>query len=252
MPNFNNVYLHRKADTGEVFYVGIGGRGRANSMSGRTAHWRNIVAKHGLKIDFVFRDVPREEAVEAEVFLIDWIGRQVNGSGPLINITDGGEGCPGRDKGKRLSADHRAKLAAAKVGTKQSVETVQKRISKTRGLKRTQEQRQALRAIALIRAQSEDYRKKLSLANTGKMASAQARLAMSNARRGVPNKSLHKRICCLETQNVFESLKSAADWVIASGLTHSSRGANSLVSACANGKVKSAYGYRWAYEAANP
>ena len=42
------VYLHKRPD-GSVFYVGKGSKARANEFapSRRTAHHRNVVAKHG-------------------------------------------------------------------------------------------------------------------------------------------------------------------------------------------------------------
>ncbi|MCR4340838.1 MAG: hypothetical protein NUW01_13240, partial [Gemmatimonadaceae bacterium] len=47
------VYLHRRDDTGEVFYVGKGTRtqkhqyDRSLDRSSRNPHWKRIVAKHG-------------------------------------------------------------------------------------------------------------------------------------------------------------------------------------------------------------
>lgn len=82
------VYLHRRADDGQVFYVGKGTRRRAWERR-RSLYWRNVEAKHGLIVDIVFR------GSEAECFAceIAEIARQRSYGAPLVNLTDGGEGC---------------------------------------------------------------------------------------------------------------------------------------------------------------
>lgn len=233
MLNNNDVYLHRRADTGEVFYVGIGVSGRAKSRSGRTDHWKNIVAKHGLHIEYVERGVSRERAIDAETSLIALIGRVHDGSGPLINITDGGEGCPGRDKGKKLSLEHRAKLAAAKIGVKQSPETVAKRTSKVKGQKRTEAQRKVFSEIAKNR--SEEHFKKISDALRGKPISESHRKAIQKAR--------NVEIKIVGGQN-FGSITDAVLWLRSQGIDKAS---HSNITACCRGRKRSAYGHRWAY-----
>jgi hypothetical protein len=42
------VYLHRRATTGEIFYVGKGSNKRAWTAQGRNRHWQNIAAKEKL------------------------------------------------------------------------------------------------------------------------------------------------------------------------------------------------------------
>lgn len=232
MPNLNDVYIHRRADTGAAFYVGIGKAGRAASKSGRTAHWRNIVAKHGLQIQYVSRAVDRDLAVEMEQFLISWIGRQLDGSGPLVNITDGGEGCPGRDKGKKLSAEHRAKLAKAKLGIKQSAETVAKRVAKARGQKRTEDQRQRFKDMAAARGKEHIAKIAASLrGNHYPEMSKAARL-------------LNGRPVTCDNGMMFDSIAAALDWLHQNGWPSASA-AN--VSACCAGKRRKAYGHQWKF-----
>ncbi len=233
MPNLNDVYIHRRADTGAAFYVGIGKAGRAASKSGRTAHWRNIVAKHGLEIQYVSRAVDRDLAVEMEQFLISWIGRQLDGSGPLVNITDGGEGCPGRDKGKKLSAEHRAKLAKAKLGTKQSAETVAKRVAKSRGQKRTEDQRQKLKSIAATR--SREHIEKIAASLRGNCYPE-----MSKAARLLNGKPL----TCSNGMK-FGCIAEAVAWLRLNGWP-SAGVAN--VSSCCHGKRPTAYGHSWKFD----
>lgn len=47
MTNSFYTYLHRRNDTGQVFYVGKGKGQRAHDKYKRSAHWKRIVAKHG-------------------------------------------------------------------------------------------------------------------------------------------------------------------------------------------------------------
>lgn len=140
------TYVHRKADTGEVFYVGKG-KGRRMRQgwtpSGhRSEFWRRTVEKHGFIPEVVAYWSDETSAFEHERLLIACfrdMGFQ------LCNLSDGGCGASGakrspaireligsRYRGKTLSEEHRAKLAAAKRGTKQSPVTIAKRVSKFR------------------------------------------------------------------------------------------------------------------------
>lgn len=107
------VYVHRRADSGAVFYVGKGTVRqklkeqvceRAFDLAGRNKHWHRIVAKHGLIVEVIasFRD--DGEAMEHERRLIAEYGRAT-----LANLTDGGDGCAGINP----SPEARAKLSDA-------------------------------------------------------------------------------------------------------------------------------------------
>jgi hypothetical protein len=89
------VYIHRRNDTGEVFYVGIGNEKRPYKKERRTKHWKSIVNKHGYTIEILKTDLTWEEACEEEINLIKLYGRKDLGLGTLVNMTDGGEGCNG-------------------------------------------------------------------------------------------------------------------------------------------------------------
>jgi hypothetical protein len=82
-------YLHRRNDTGEVFYVGKGSGRRADSRSDRNRHWRAVDRKHGRTVEIVARWRTAQEAYDHEIFLIDTMRRLGH---PLVNMTDGGEG----------------------------------------------------------------------------------------------------------------------------------------------------------------
>lgn len=87
------VYNHKRNDTGEIFYIGIGlSDKRAYSTKGRNKHWRHIVNKVGYSIEITHLNICREEAVVIEQYLITFYGRADKKLGNLVNMTDGGDG----------------------------------------------------------------------------------------------------------------------------------------------------------------
>lgn len=96
------VYLHRKADTGEVFYVGKGTLRRsmkkperAYSTAARNGWWRRVADKHGFAVEMVACFIDDVAAQEFECDLIAQYGRANLGQGTLVNLTDGGDGHSG-------------------------------------------------------------------------------------------------------------------------------------------------------------
>ena len=89
------VYQHVRLDTNEVFYVGISKDSnykRSESKKHRNCHWHNIVNKAGFKVEIVHDNITIEEAAKEESRLINFYGRRDLEKGPLVNMTDGGEG----------------------------------------------------------------------------------------------------------------------------------------------------------------
>ena len=87
------TYAHYKADTGEIFYIGKGKSNRA--FNSRSDHWKNVVNKHGLIVKIIADFEHEVDAFKMEIHLIAMIGRKDKGIGPLINLTDGGDGASG-------------------------------------------------------------------------------------------------------------------------------------------------------------
>jgi hypothetical protein len=85
-------YHHKRLDTGEIFYVGIGEPKRPYADENRNPHWHHIVDKVGFEIIIIKENFTWEEACEWEISEINRIGRRDLGLGPLVNLTDGGEG----------------------------------------------------------------------------------------------------------------------------------------------------------------
>lgn len=98
MENNCYLYLHRRLDTNEVFYIGIGSKkyfGRAYTKRNRNKFWRNIVKKAGYVVDIIYKNISKEQAIAYEINLIAMYGRRDLGKGNLVNMTDGGEGITG-------------------------------------------------------------------------------------------------------------------------------------------------------------
>jgi hypothetical protein len=92
------VYLHRRKDTNEVFYIGIGKDSyRIGRKANRNKYWHNIVNKYGYTKELLFKDITWEEAIKKEIELINKYGRKDLKTGCLVNMTRGGEGCPSNE-----------------------------------------------------------------------------------------------------------------------------------------------------------
>lgn len=110
------VYIHKKKETNQVFYVGIGAKEtRAYSTHKRTNFWNKIVRKYGYTIEITHKDLCWEDACAIEKYLIAFYGRIDLGTGCLCNLTDGGDGTFGRvcsDKTKeKISIKAKEKLS---------------------------------------------------------------------------------------------------------------------------------------------
>jgi hypothetical protein len=213
------VYLHRKATTGEVFYVGKGEGRRAWSKQ-RSQYWHRTANKHGCTIEIIQDGLQEWFAHELEQNLIALHGRKDTGHGPLVNLTDGGEGA---------------------TGWTPSIETVLKISQSNKGRKLTGEQRLALslRQVGIKRGRySPEHRAAISRAKTGSRATQKARLAISFAQRGKL-----KPVECMEEGIVFFTSRDAAAWLQCNG---HQKAARSSINRSAKRLIK-AYGYTWRY-----
>lgn len=87
------VYQHRRLDTNEIFYIGIGkSEKRAYSKSNRNEIWYRIVNKHGYSIEIIYKNITWENASKIERQLVKQYGRINLNNGTLCNMTDGGDG----------------------------------------------------------------------------------------------------------------------------------------------------------------
>jgi hypothetical protein len=135
----------------EPFYVGKGKEYRWRQRTHKNAHVRHLMKILGdpTKYTILLEADSSETALQREQDVIRLIGRKDFGIGPLLNLTDGGEGT---------------------VGWKMPSEVKEKIFSKTRGRKRTDEFKQMRRKVMLgtTRTEIANKRTSLSMVNRGK------------------------------------------------------------------------------------
>lgn len=143
------IYVHRRPDTGEVFYVGKGSwskrkaYGRSASKENRNPIWRRIVEKSGGTFlpEVVACFFDEADAFRLEVDLISWFGRKSAGVGCLANLTDGGEGGVGRVVSQESIERRKATVAAKPRAANRASPLLGRRLS--------DEHRAAIKAAAL-------------------------------------------------------------------------------------------------------
>jgi predicted GIY-YIG superfamily endonuclease len=68
------VYLHRRKDNNEVFYVGIGNdiKRAFDTKNRKNKHWKNIVnlCNNVFKVELLFDNITKEEAIKKEIEFI--------------------------------------------------------------------------------------------------------------------------------------------------------------------------------------
>lgn len=134
------LYTHRNPVTLEIFYVGIGKENRAYQFNTKRRNelWNRYVKKNGIPIvDIFYKNSKRSDVAEIETLIISVLGKKMNKSGQLVNITNGGErgsfgykpteqtllklsishiGLPSGMKGKRQSDSAKEKISKAGKG----------------------------------------------------------------------------------------------------------------------------------------
>jgi hypothetical protein len=103
-------YYHKRLDTNEIFYVGIGEPSRPYESGSRNPHWYHVVDKVGYEVILIKENISWKEACDWEISEIKRIGRRDLGLGSLVNMTDGGEGI------ENLNPETRKLLSEQKVG----------------------------------------------------------------------------------------------------------------------------------------
>lgn len=196
------VYVHRQADTSEVFYVGKGSGSRAWANQWRPKFWKNVKESHGLVVEIVAMFWDEKPAFDMERQLI----AEYRAAGArLTNCSDGGEGPSGAKrseetrrrmsesgKGKHtgvvVSLETRAKQSAVRKGRRNSPEAIEKTAAFHRGRKRSPEtlakMSAALKGKGVGRVKSEQERAKLSAARLGSKHSEETRAKMAEKAKG--------------------------------------------------------------------
>lgn len=188
------VYRHRRLDNNIVFYIGIGKRkDRAFSKAGRNDYWKRIVDNKGYEVEIIASGISFEDAVELEILLIKEYGRKDLKKGFLCNMTDGGDGC----KGREMSDKNRHSLSIANTGRKASEETKLKmsisQKGKNLGKKLTEEHKRKLSEKKIGRKISNETKIKMSIKSKNKTDTWRESMALAGVnKRGIKFSEEHK------------------------------------------------------------
>lgn len=202
------VYIHTNPATREIFYVGIGVKGREKQKYKRSTRWRAYVRKYGFEFAVVYSDLNWNQACEIEIQLIQEIGRLDYNSGPLINMTNGGDGVVGYEgywKGKeRPPASDETKLKCKE--NSQKFWLGKKHSEETKAKIRIKRASQDMKVLSESKKGKPTWNKGVNMWNgkihprgmAGKIASEETRRKMSLSRigrkRNTVNKIVNERI----------------------------------------------------------
>ena len=103
------VYIHKRPDTGEWFYVGISNAAKSKysrqKSRTRSNEWREFVSVYGFVSEVIHDKITFEEACRIEKELVLVYGR-IRYGGVLLNKATGGQFCPSNyaahNKGKKM------------------------------------------------------------------------------------------------------------------------------------------------------
>ena len=87
--------MHIRESDGGIFYMGIGCRDRAFDISSRSEWWKSTYNLYGREVVILQENLTWEQACDLERKMIAFYGRRDKGLGPLVNMTDGGDGAQG-------------------------------------------------------------------------------------------------------------------------------------------------------------
>lgn len=189
----------------------------------------NAILKYGwdnIKHDVLAENLTLEEANQMEIDLIRRF--RSNNKRYGYNVASGGEGSPGfkqsdaakekiskAHKGERKSEEHKEKLRLANIGKHHTEETRRKLSESHKGRKLNKNQLEALARY-----------------NHRKINSAETRAKIS------ANSKNKKKVVCVETGQVFDTVKDASAWL---------RMSPNAVSNAVCGYAERAGGYHWKY-----
>lgn len=184
------VYRHRRLDTNEVFYIGIGSIKRSKDKWSRSEMWYRTVKKaKGYSIEILAENLSLEDACELEIFLIQLYGRKNLKKGPLTNLSDGGE----TNTNLIMSDEHKRKISEANKGkqiSKEQKEIISKALT---GIKHTEERIEAnrQRSIEWHKSNTNGMAKKVICTETGVVWNSAAECARQN---GINQFTLRERL----------------------------------------------------------
>lgn len=181
------VYRHRRLDTNEIFYIGIGknkSRAYQKSKSKRSNFWLNIINKTNYQVEIIAEGLSWEDACELEMLLIYEYGRKDLGTGGLVNMSEGGENPPLMlgDKNYSRTIEGRKKISDRMKGRVLSSETKIK--------------------LSIIKKESGV----IPPSQKGNTRGDKTKLKHSKSISGVKNHNA-KKVICIETNKIWDCVK---------------------------------------------
>ena len=236
------VYIHRKATTGDVFYVGKGRDKRAWTRKSRNVYWHRIVKKHGVIVEILQDGLQEWAALELETDYIALYGRKNTGHGPLINLTDGGDNPPHTPESlaagvrtRKSNPEHKTKLLARLAELHKDPMWLEKLRVKTAERSKKESWQNNVRAALKKRTQDPSWRASIKAARAAQAENPKWVDAVQ--------KACNKPVLCVETGQVFESGVAAVKWL---GVKNPKTAVNGISRACKNPAFTS-YGYHWQF-----
>lgn len=229
------VYEHRRASDGLPFYVGKGKGRRAWRQTDRTEWWKNVCAKHGVEVVIVKDGMSNSCAITLErITIAAYLAKGY----PLVNLTLGGEGAPGaiRTEESKISGSRSLGGRAVFSSDGMRFET-------------------AVLAAEWLQANGWPKASRVNISGTclGKVGSAYGRTWWyegDEPKEYIPHYdrlsiTRSKTVLCSNGM-IFRNVHEAGQWMHSQGR---GRHAEKQIWKCLNGKVGSAHGLIWKYEA---
>lgn len=242
------VYAHYNPIKNEIFYIGKGFKDRAYRTKCRNKFWKLVVEKHGYEIQFLHNNLSESEAIILEIYYINKIGRRDCGKGPLVNLTDGGEGSSGyimtqehknkigeKLKGRIFSDEHRKRNIESKIGKKRSESTKKKLSFYRTGKKLSDETKKKIIASLKGRKHSEGTKLKIKTKNIGKIVSDKTKEILKN------RKECKKVIQLGKDDNFINEYRSIRDAARINNLDMAT------IWRCCHKKSNTAGGFKWKF-----
>lgn len=196
-----HVYRHIRLDKNEPFYIGVGSgekKKRAFDFSKRSSKWNDIYNQTKIRVDILFEEVTEDFAKEKERELIELYGRIDLGTGTLCNQTKGGESQVGYKHSKEVLQKLSQFAKKRGIYMLQTKEVYEKRANTHRGQKRSAETKERLAAWQRGVPKSKELIEKVRA----------TKLLPENVEKSRNQKSC-KKVMCIENGIIYRSLSEA-------------------------------------------